>query len=304
MNDKDTEFTLAFDNQTAVVSPFGASLRSYSVDGWNAVWSYRGGANKKGGQGDVLIPFPGRVRGGEYEFEGTRHALVKNDKDGPNAIHGFLRAELFETLRQTPASAAFAYKLGERPGYPFNLTVEIAYSLGEEGLETLYKITNTGRTPAPVGAGFHPYFCGDVGELADWIVTIPADEYLETENVVPTGRVLPVDNTIFDFRGGRVVGDTKYNGCVRKLKRDADGWATASVHAPSSSRRVSVKMDSSFDYVVIYTGDTIPSPYSRRAFAIEPMTCGPDAFNHAGWGTRVLAPGESMSGRYVIKGES
>ncbi|MFO0731359.1 MAG: hypothetical protein U0231_02965 [Nitrospiraceae bacterium] len=65
----DSEFLLTFSNQRACVSPWGASLRRYFVaapDGTETdiVWGYWGGSNKKGGQGDVLIPFPGRVAEG------------------------------------------------------------------------------------------------------------------------------------------------------------------------------------------------------------------------------------------------
>jgi aldose 1-epimerase len=45
------------------------------------------------------------------------------------------------------------------------------------------------------------------------------------------------------------------------------------------------------DYVQLYTGDTLPSEERRRAVAIEPMTCPPDAFR-SGTGLISLGPGE------------
>ena len=61
----DTELTLSFENQRAVVSPWGASLRRNflleEAGETDIVWGYLGGSRKKGGQGDVLIPFPGRI---------------------------------------------------------------------------------------------------------------------------------------------------------------------------------------------------------------------------------------------------
>ena len=308
MPDKDTEHTLTFAAQTAVVSPFGAALRRYFLTHngleWNAVWGYHGGANKRGGQGDVLIPFPGRIKGGVYSLRGQNYELAQNDKDGPNAIHGFLRAQLFATERVSRSEAVFSYQLGEIPiaGYPFTLAIEVAYSLGADGLSTRFQIRNLGANPAPAGAGFHPYFCGDRGAVDDWQVTIAARDYIELENFVPTGRVLPVQGTALDFRAGRMVGATRYNDCVARLERDAQGWSTAWVVAPDSPRRISIRMDQNFDYVVVYTGDQIPAPANRQGFALEPMTCAPDAFNHAAWGLRVLAPGEVMSGCYVIRG--
>jgi aldose 1-epimerase len=309
--DQDTEYKLTYAEQTAIVSPFGASLRRYFVKAdekeWNAVWGYEGGAKKRGGQGDVLIPFPGRIKSGAYAFNGQRHELVKNDKDGPNAIHGFVRAQTFETKKVSNTEAIFTYNIDSEkrpiPGYPFSLAIEVSYSIGVDGLTTHFQITNTGVESAPAGAGFHPYFCADVGDLSRWKVTIPAARFIEIENVIPTGRVLSVDGTPFDFRNGRVVGDARYNGCVANLDRDSDGWATAWVSSENSKRRVSIRMDENFDYVVIYTGDQIAAPDQRKGFAIEPMTCAPDAFNHEGWGVRILASGESMRGSYIIKAE-
>src|SRR5437660_585600 len=76
----DVELTLSAHDQRVVVSPLGASLRRYFIvhrdkTERDIVWGYHGAANKKGGQGDVLVPFPGRVAGGHYRFEGKTHEL-------------------------------------------------------------------------------------------------------------------------------------------------------------------------------------------------------------------------------------
>ena len=81
----DTEITIACAHQRAVLSPWGASLRRYVlVDGYgretDIVWGYSGAGQKKGGQGDVLIPFPGRVADGRYSFDGQALQLERNDR--------------------------------------------------------------------------------------------------------------------------------------------------------------------------------------------------------------------------------
>ena len=308
----DTEYKLTCGKQSAIVSPFGASLRRYFLKTehgqWNAIWGYEGGANKKGGQGDVLVPFPGRIKNGEYHFNNQTFRLLKNDKDGPNAIHGFFRATLFEVKSANSKHAVFTADLRAaeffEKGYPFSLHIEIAYELNENGLTTSYKIKNVGEIPAPAGIGFHPYFRAERGTLADWQVTIPAQKYIELEKIVPTGRILPVDGTKLDFRKGRTIAQETYNDCVAKLDRDADGFATATLTREYDAKgRVTIRMDRSFDYVVIYTGDQIPAPDQRLGFAIEPMTCAPDAFNYANWGSVKLAPGAEMAGAYTIFAE-
>lgn len=299
------EIQLRFENQFALVSPFGASLRRYVVGDWDVLWGYEG-SNKKGGQGDVLAPFPGRIRDGKYTFLGEKFTLEKNDKDGPNAIHGFLRNENWETVEQTETKAHFLFRLKAdvyRPkGYPFSIDVEVTYELDERGLTTTYHITNVGDDAAPVGIGFHPYFT--LGEsMSETVVTIPAIHYLPIEHFVPVGTRANVTGTPLDFRSGREIKQERFNDCLTNLHRDLDGMATCTLTSPKTSRKISISMDESFDHIVIYTGDQIPAPHTREAFALEPLTCAPDAFNHRGWGTRMLEPDQSFSGSYTITGQ-
>jgi aldose 1-epimerase len=58
-------------------------------------------------------------------------------------------------------------------------------------------------------------------------------------------------------------------------------------------------MDGAFDYLMIFTSDTLHEPEHRRGLGVEPMTCAPDAFNN-GLGLRVLEPGEHTSASWGI----
>jgi aldose 1-epimerase len=64
-----------------------------------------------------------------------------------------------------------------------------------------------------------------------------------------------------------------------------------------------VWMDEAFEYVVLYSGDPLPESHRRRALAIEPMTCGSDAFNHPSWGLVSLAPGGTLTGAWGVSAE-
>lgn len=308
---KDVEITLTLGDQRAVVSSLGASLRRYFSVGakneWDIVWPYTGSQNKKGGQGDVLVPFPGRIKQGQYSFQGKSYTLEKNDKEGPNAIHGFLRSQTFDVVSQKDSSAIFRFEMRADDfaprGYPFSLSVTISYELEASGLKTSYSIQNSGDSDAPVAIGFHPYFCAASGDLASWSAKIPAHKFIEFETLVPTGRVLPVEGTALDFRTNRTLGDQAYNACLAQLERDERGFAHATLSSVDGKSSVRLTLDQTFDYIVIYTGDAIAAPHARQAFAIEPMTCAPDAFNHEGWGTKTLKPGETFSGSYWVKGE-
>src|SRR5690242_12076603 len=112
----DSELLLSHGRQRAIVSPWGAALRRYflmesaGVE-TDIVWGYAGGSHKKGGQGDVLIPFPGRIKEGRYSFDGSAYQLERNDKEGPNAIHGFVRNMPWTTRQQQSDSVDFEVAL-------------------------------------------------------------------------------------------------------------------------------------------------------------------------------------------------
>lgn len=302
----DTELTLTRGNLRLVVSPYGASLRGLSRRDTPIITGYSGAQNKLGGQGDVLIPFPGRVREGRYTFEGQTYQMVKNDKETPNAIHGFLRTVIWDQDNVTENSATFstAFDADAHPGYPFPLRAEVTYTVTETGMTCAFVVQNTGTTDAPVAAGFHPYFTVGSGLINADTLHVPFGATLEyNDNLIPTGRVLPVPGTDFDFRQPRTVGDTIFNTCYLQPTRDSDGWTRIRLSDAADGRAVTVALDPSFNYVVLYSGDPLPASHRRRALAIEPMTCASDAFNHPDWGLAVLKPGEALSGTWKVTQE-
>ena len=296
MPDEHPEWTLSAGDLRATVSPFGASLRRLwqeSAGGpRDLLWGYSGTANKKGGQGDVLAPFPGRVRDGRYTFQGASHQLERNDKDGPNAIHGFLRSRLWDGQHEGGV-ARFHTRLKptDHAGYPFDLEAVLGYELLPTGLACAIVLRNAGDGPAPVGVGFHPYVAAP-GRVDALTLRSPAKELVEYEGLLPTGRVVPVP-TDLDLREGRPLGPLQLNHCFTGLVRDGDGFARV------RAADVELWMDRAFTHLVLYTGDAL-GPNARQGLAIEPMTCATDALNHPEWGLRVLAPGEVFAATWGV----
>lgn len=307
-NVEDVEITLAAGDLRLKVAPFGASLRGMwreLPDGsrQEIITGYTGAKGKVGGQGDVLIPFPGRVRDGRYTCKGQTYQMPLNDKDGPNAIHGFLRLTDWRIEKQFDKSVTFAVNLdaAAHPGYPFSLAVALSYSLLESGLMCHFEIKNTGQQAAPVAAGFHPYFTVGSEQIDLDTLQVPMQSTLEMVNLLPTGTVLPVDNTPFDFRKSRSIGDTAFNTCYLNPIRDDDGLVRLHLKNADGQRGLTLWMDYAFNYVVLYSGDPLPPSHRRRSLAIEPMTCAADGFNHAEWGLMSLAPGETFSGLWGVR---
>ena len=66
--------------------------------------------------------------------------------------------------------------------------------------------------------------------------------------------------------------------------RDDDSGAAATLWA-----------DQSYPWLQLFTGDTLPAGRARAGLAVEPMTCGPDAFNTGDGLIRAGARVRSMS---------
>lgn len=309
------EILLSSGDYRAVVSPHGASLRRF----WKVTpqgdrdiaWGYAHRDEKKGGQGDVLIPFPGRIPGGEYRFQGKDYTLERNDKEGPNAIHGFVRTRDW-AARSSETAAGFRLKLlaseMSAKGYPFSLDIGVSYQLSSTGLRCEFSIQNIGENDAPVAAGFHPYFVldsksDDSGRIDAGVLRLPARKLVEFgPGFIPTGQVLPVSGTPLDFVSPRPIGSTVINNCLTDLERDSNGIAHATLLDPATRFMTRIWMSSRLEYLVVYTGEAL-GPDARRAIAIEPMTCGTDAFNRPEWGLQVLKPWEFLTGSWGVSAD-
>jgi aldose 1-epimerase len=300
--------TLSSGEYRAVVSPLGASLRRYFMINGGAeidlVWGYSGAHNKKGGQGDVLMPFPGRIAYGRYSFDGREFQLPCNDKEGPNAIHGFARSVLCGVKESGPSQVSFEHTFEQQEyaarGYPFALHMVLSYRLEGNCLTCGFIVRNVGADDAPVGVGFHPYFTVGTTLIDETEVKVPASHYLEMGNTLaPTGTILPLDAIGFSAKQYRRIAEMRFNHCFINLVRDKSGLCTVPLRNPDTGRTISIEMDASFTSFVLYTGDAIQQA-PRQALAIEPMTCASDALNHPAWGLKRLAPREEFRGAYKI----
>lgn len=303
----ESEITLVSEHLRLRVSPYGASLRGLwqeASDGTrqDIITGYTGAKGKVGGQGDVLIPFPGRVHDGRYTFAGQSYQMNCNDKDGPNAIHGFLRLTPWEVTEQSEQAITFSTALNTdaHTGYPFALRASVTYELEPNAMTCRFTLENTREHAAPVAAGFHPYFTVGSERIDGDTLHVPMESILEFENLLPTGQVLPVEGTPYDFRQPRPIGETAFNTCYLNPLRDPDGMLRLRLEPANGANGITVWMDTAFNYIVLYSGDPLPDSHRRRALAIEPMTCASDAFNHPEWGLIALEPGQTTEGAWGV----
>lgn len=286
------EVAITAAGQRAVVVTRGGGLRAYSADGHDLLDGFRAGEPSRSGRGQVLIPWPNRLEDGSYVFDGRRHQLSLTEPARGNAIHGLVREARWTVDEHEPHRVVVKHLLERQPGYPFALSIRIEYAVSRAGLRVRTVATNVGADPCPYGAGAHPYLTVGGTAVDSAILCVPAHTVLRTdERGLPVG-LMSVDQTDHDFRQPRRIGRTRLDHAFTDLERDPDGLARVELQASRASRRLTLWVDETYAYVMVFTGDPLPD-VDRRSIAIEPMTCPPNAFR-TGDGVIRLEPGESF----------
>ncbi len=295
------QFRISFGDQVATVTEVGATLREYSVGGRQVIDGFGADAVCDGGRGQVLIPWPNRLADGRYRFDGRDLQLPLDEPERSNAIHGLVRWAGWEPAESGPSRVVLSHLLHPRPGYPFSLRVRVSYALDDDGLTVTVEATNLGRDRLPLGIGFHPYLTVGHPPVDGLRLVIPASRTLTTdERGIPTGDQA-VATTPYDFRDGRLIGDTVMDVAFGDLQRGEDGRARVELDDPDSGQGVTLWVDDSYTYLMCYTGDSLSDPAARRrAVAVEPMTCPPDALR-SGKGIVVLEAKESFGATWGVQ---
>jgi aldose 1-epimerase len=293
------QIEIALGDQRATVVEVGGGLRTYSAAGRDAIDGYGVEEMSRSGRGQVLMPWPNRLQDGSYEFDGARHQLPIDDVEEQDAIHGLVRWVSWTAGEREPHRVVMEHLLHPRPGYPFSLALAIEYRLSDKGLGVTTTATNVGRVSCPFGSGAHPYLTLGSGTVDELTLLVPGGTVLRSDNRgIPVGSAA-VEGTDVDFRRPRTISTTKLDNAFTDLERDDDGLARVQLRDPRGGSELTLWVDESYPYLMVFTGDPLPD-VDRRALAVEPMTCPPNAFC-SGTDLVRLEPGQSFTGRWGIR---
>lgn len=289
---------LVHDDQRVSVVSAGGGLRSYTVGDRQVLDGYTDHEVCSGARGQLLVPWPNRVRDGRYSFAGQTRQLALTEPEQGHAIHGLVRWATWAVVDHSPTSATLEHLMLAQPGYPHVLAVRVEHRLDEHGLTVTVTATNRGDSAAPYGSGAHPYIRASATTIDGCLLRVPAATRLTTdERQIPVGTE-PVAGTEYDFREPRAIGNTRLDTAYTDLERDHDGIAEVHLEDPESGDAVRFWMDAAHSHLMIYTGDTL-SARRRHGLGVEPMTCPPNALA-SGEGLVVLEPGASHVARWGI----
>jgi aldose 1-epimerase len=295
------QFEIRHGDHRATIVEVGGGIREYEVGGRPVLDPYPAGEMCDGAHGAPLIPWPNRLDGGRYAFDGRDYQLALTEPALGNAIHGLLRWRNWRALERAADRVVMGIRLHPESGWPFALEVSVAYSLGEGGLEVETRAENIGPGPCPFGSGQHPYLSpGADAALDGCTLSLSAATRILTdpERQLPVARE-PVEGSAFDFRSPRTIGALRIDHGFTDLERDGDGHAWVRLECPDA-RTVELCADATYDVIQLYTGDTLAPARRRQGLAAEPMTCPPNALA-SGEGLVRLEPGEGCVSRWGVR---
>lgn len=289
-----TEIRLSSGAYEARIVSVGAGIAGLTLDGADLVMPHAADELPDGYLGKTLMPWPNRIAGGAYTWEGVEYRVPVNEPATGAALHGLMTWVDWDIVHADSDSATLGAFIAPRYGYPWALEAWVTYALSEErGLSVTLHATNIGDEPAPYGVSSHPYLTLDNAPNAGYELSVPAASILEVDERLAPVALRPVGELDRDFRTGRLLGDQSVDHAFTGLPEG--DWAVT-LRDPLSGKSVSLTAEA--PWVQVFTADHL----GRRSVAVEPMTCPPDAFN-SHEGVIVLAPGQSHSMTFTISGD-
>lgn len=290
------QFCIEAGNYRATVVEVGAGLRELWHGEHAVTAAYPADLLTPRCCGCVLVPWPNRIRDGQYSFAGVDYQLPLTEPLLHNASHGLARWARWSAVQRAADRIRLEIDLVPQTGWPFELRCSIEYRVdAERGLIVSATAQNHGEQSAPFGFGAHPYLSIDDVPLAEVELRIPAQSYLTLDDrKLPTGR-LPVDGTSYDLRELGPLGQLRLDDCYTDLITSG-GTGVAELRA--AEHTTTLWWDPSITALQVYTPEVLFD--ARTAIAIEPMSCPPNAFN-SGDDLVVLAAGEQWAARWGIQ---
>ena len=304
-------YTIEGDGLQAQLTDFGATLvRLYVPDrngqaddvvlGFSDCNDYRTSPTYCGA---IVGRNANRIKDSQFVCGGKTVQLEPNE--GKNCNHSGPSCYTFRLwqVEQKTKNAITFYLLspdGDQ-GFPGNAEIRVTYTLSGGGLtvsfdaladqDTIFNMTN--HSFFNLAGHQHP-------ELAvQQILTLPARIYTEADDKnIPTGRLLPVDDTPMDFREGKpICRDIELCPGGYDLNFEVYTAPAAILHDPVSGRTMTVTTDMpgihfySGNYLAGEIGKDGVSYCCRGGMALETQHY-PDAVHHPEWKQPFVKAGE------------
>lgn len=263
--------------------------------------------------GALLIPYANRICGTpapdareiETTVAGQAVRLPRNwggraPGAAQYAMHGLIldtRVPFEQTAPEAVTGRLAAGTFGGR--WPGDLELTFTWRLSGGALRLLIEAQNRGESATELGVGWHPYFALPSGKRAQARLRLAAAARAEVDNydeVLPTGRLLAVSGTPYDFGApdGAALGELYLDDCFTELARE-NGVAAAEIHDPSSGLGLRIATPSAHVKAM-----QVYAPPDQAFVAVEPQfnladPYGPEWPAGTDTGMARLQPGASLT---------
>ena len=268
--------------------------------------------------GAIIGRFGNRIANGVFKLDGKKYTLDVNN--GPNHLHGGLKG--FDKVVWKASSfrnnIGIGVKMKHRStdgdqGYPGNLDVSISYMLSNQN-ELILEYNAQTDQATPINITNHSYFnLGDGKTILDHLLQLNSKFYNEmNSDAIPTGKLLSVENTPFDFRKMKGFKDNidefehGYDNNFMLDNIEGECLKAGELFHEKSGRVVEVFTTEVG--IQVYTGKHNPElningtskfgPYSGVALETQHY---PDSPNHDNFPNSILRPGDTYNQKTIYK---
>ena len=260
--------------------------------------------------GQVVGRFANRIKDAAFTIGEKSYTLEAND--GKNSLHSgssnwgwrVWAIEPFE-WEGNPGLVLSISEKDTEGGFPGSVTATVSYLLdGKNGqLRIEYEATASEQTPLNITN--HSYFNlsgAGSGSVLNHEVTLHCDRYVEVdEAAIPTGRILSVEGTPFDFTHAKKVGSDieeagGYDHCFIFSKEGEQLKEGAKIYELMSGRVM--KVLTTLPSLQFYSGNFLDGTVSGKGGAIYQKHAGmcfetqyyPDSPNHPDFPNAIFGP--------------
>lgn len=254
-----------------------------------------------------------RIAGGKFTIDGEEFTLATNN--GDHHLHGGNRgwdkvmwnAEPIET--DSAVGVRFKYRsVDGEEGYPGNVDAQVEYLLNNDN-ELIVRFQATSDKPTHLNLTNHNYWNlsgQDGGTISEHQLKLASTKYLPVDSGgIPTGELVDVENTAFDFREFHAIGERLkdvgtdplgYDHCYALDYEDGKIRLAATVKDPASGRVMEILTTQ--PGIQFYSGNFLDGSEGSggfdqyHAFCLETQHF-PDAPNQPQFKSTLVSPGQT-----------
>lgn len=336
VNGKDVKlFNLTNENGMIVqVTNFGASIVTVLLPGKNEEYidvalgynSVEGYINDIMNLGCVIGRYANRIAKGSFEIDGVKYQLEINN--GENTLHsgsaGYNKV-VWDAYQKGDSIVMHYVSPHMESGFPGELNISLVYVLTDDNkFEMIYEAETSAKTV--INLTNHSYFnmAGEgAGDILNQYIRINADSITPvSKQLIPTGKLMPVEGTPFDLREevliGKMIGDPHEqiingNGYDHNwvLNKQTPGEMSFAASYRDSGTGFTLKVATTEPGIQMYSGNFMDGsitgksgrPYNfRNALALETQHF-PDSPNHPVFPSTILEPGQKYYQKTVLEFE-